>query len=69
MLLHSHYPDHVQVASILKSLDRQKPASVRARIGELYKVKFIQGATQKGYRLTTPGFDEAVEAIKKVIGQ
>jgi hypothetical protein len=69
VLLHSHYPDHVSVASILKSLDRQKPASVRNRINELYRAKLTQGTAQKGYRLTTPGFDEAVDVIKKAISQ
>jgi hypothetical protein len=47
VLLHSHYPDHVPTDAILKSLDRQKPGSVRNRIGELYDDKLVQGDAAK----------------------
>jgi len=69
VLLHSHFPDHVSMDAIFKSLDRQKPASIRNRIGELYDAKLIQGDVNVGHRLTSAGFDTATAIIAKLLAQ
>ena len=69
VLLHSHFPDPVPMDAIFKSLDRQKAGSIRNRIGELYDAKLIQGDTNKGYRLTSAGFEAATAIIVKLLAQ
>lgn len=63
VLLHSHYPDCVDLESVLRSLDLRNPGSVRARLRELYTGKLIDGHGKDGYRLTSRGFNKAAALI------
>ncbi len=63
IFLHSHYPNAIETTEIATNLDRRKPQSIRARLAELSKEKLIQ-ATSNGYRLTSPGFNAALTAIR-----
>jgi len=64
ILLHSHYPDRMAVAEILKTMSGRSAASVKSRLGELRKQKLIFGDAKTGYRLTGPGYAAAVAEIE-----
>ncbi|WP_429815826.1 hypothetical protein [Ensifer sp. B1-9] len=66
ILLHSHYPDYVPVASILGSLRARSSGSVRNRLGELRTAKLAHGDGKAGYRLTQAGHAAAVSEINRV---
>lgn len=68
ILLRSHYPQRTPIASILQSLNRRKPTTVRARVTELYRAKLVEGSGDSGYVLTTPGFVAATEIIRNSVG-
>lgn len=61
IVLHHHHPDPVPVAAIIEALNRRKPQSVRNELRPLWDRKLIDGEGKAGYRLTTPGINEAVE--------
>lgn len=64
ILLHSHYPDLTPVNSVLKSLSRRSPGTVRNRLRDLHVEKLAHGDTKAGYRLTQAGHAAAVAEIK-----
>lgn len=64
ILLHSHYPDTVPVASVLKSLSRRSPGTVRNRLRDLHIEKLAHGDSGAGYRLTQAGHAAAVVEIR-----
>lgn len=64
ILLHSHYPDAVAVASLLKSLSRRSAGTVRNRLRDLYAEKLAHGDAKTGYRLTQAGYAAAVCEIR-----
>jgi hypothetical protein len=66
ILLHSHYPDRVAMADILKTMSGRGAASVRSRLSELRGEKWIFGDGKAGYRLTAPGYAAAVAEIKQL---
>lgn len=66
ILLHSHYPERVQVVDILKSLNARSPGSVKNRLGELRLDKLLHGDAKTGYRLTQVGYSAAVSEIRKL---
>lgn len=63
VLLHSHYPDQIDLPSILSSLDLRKPGSVRAQLSKLYAARLVDGNAKDGYRLTARGFNTAVGLV------
>ena len=63
VLLHSHYPDSVDLKSVLRSLDLRNPGSVRAQLSKLYAARLIDGSSKDGYRLTAKGFNTAAELV------
>lgn len=63
ILLHSHYPDPVEVHALLKSMSRQNPETVRKRLRELHEDKLAHGSASTGYRLTQAGHSAAVVEI------
>ena len=63
VLLHSHYPDQIDLPLILRSLDLRHPGSVKARLRELYAARLIDGSARDGYRLTARGFDRAAGLV------
>ena len=63
ILLHSYYPDPVSLTTIVKSLNRRKPATVRNRLSELYSQKLAHRGKDSSYRLTNAGHAEAVAEI------
>jgi hypothetical protein len=66
ILLHSHYPEVVQVKDILQSLSRRPQVTVRNRLRELYAEKLLQGDNVSGYRLTRAGYDAALAEISNL---
>jgi hypothetical protein len=67
ILLHSHYPERVPTADILKTMKARSAGSVRNRLGELRLEKRIVGDVKAGYRLTQSGYSEAVETIRAIL--
>lgn len=67
ILLHSHYPDRVAVADILKTMSARSAGSVRNRLGELTRDKLLHGDGKSGYRLTQVGHAAAVAEISAVM--
>lgn len=63
ILLHSHFPNRVAVADILKTMNGRRAASVRSRLSELRAEKLIFGEAKSGYRLTSAGHAAAVAEI------
>ena len=63
ILLHSCYPDYMSTADIIRSLRNSVAASVRSRLSELRQMQFVVGDRRKGYRLTSRGYNAAVEKI------
>lgn len=64
ILLHSYYPDVVSMGSLLQSLSRRQPRTVRTRLRELHGKKLTHGDAKSGYRLTRAGHAVAVSEIK-----
>jgi hypothetical protein len=63
ILLHSYYPDAVEVQTLLKSMSRRSAATVRKRLRELHEEKLAHGNAKAGYRLTQAGHSAAVVEI------
>lgn len=66
ILLHSHFPERVQVADILATLRTRSSASVRNRLSELRTANLTHGDSKVGYRLTQTGFAAATAEIRQV---
>ncbi len=66
ILLHSHYPDAVPVADVLRSLSRRSDNTVRKRLRELHAAKLAHGDAKLGYRLTQTGYAAAIEVIRRI---
>jgi hypothetical protein len=67
ILLHSHYPERVSSADILRTMSGRSGGSVRNRLGELRVEKRLVGDSKAGYRLTQTGYSEAVETIRGIL--
>ncbi len=65
VLMLSLYPDLVPIPAILESLDRRNGGSVRNVLRKLYIKKLIQGNSNKGYRLTSPGYSAAILIVSR----
>ena len=63
ILMHSYYPDHVELQHILNSLISRDSAYVRRCLNELKANKIIVGENTTGYKLTTAGHSAAVAEI------
>jgi hypothetical protein len=66
ILLHSHFPERVDVDNILKSMSARSELSVRNRLGEMRTQKLLYGDSGNGYRLTQAGHAAAVEEINRL---
>ena len=66
ILLHSHYPERVAVAEILKSMETRSSGSVRNRLGELRAEKLVHGDSRVGYRLTQAGHAVALTELQRL---
>lgn len=64
-LLLYYFPNYVLVSQIQKDMDRRARPTVSNVITSTYKKRFIEGNRQQGYKLTTLGYQEAIELIKK----
>lgn len=69
ILLHSYYPGLVSIADILKSLNDRSSHSVKNRLVDLRREKFLFGDNKTGYRLTNTGHVAAIEQIKQVVNK
>jgi len=67
MLLLYYYPTPVIVAQIHKDMDRRPSSTVSHVIASAYGKRFIEGDRKAGYKLTTLGYQRAVELAKKTI--
>ena len=67
VLLHRSYPDLVALAELLKSLDRRTPRAVKECLHRLWKGEIVDGNARTGYRLTTRGFDTAMQVIRATV--
>lgn len=63
ILLHSHYPERVEMPDILRTMTGRSGGTVRNRLGELRAEKRLVGDSKSGFRLTQTGYSEAVAAI------
>jgi hypothetical protein len=66
VLLHSSYPNPVATNSILVSLDRRKPETVRKNLRILWNERLAEGSGQEGYTLTRKGVRTAIDIISRV---
>jgi hypothetical protein len=64
VVLHSHHPAAVTLASLRASLNRRSPKRVQEASRKLWAAKEIEGSAEAGYGLTHPGFDRAVRIIQ-----
>lgn len=67
ILLHSHYPERVAVADILKTMSARNGGSVKNRLGELRTEKLLHGDGKTGYCLTQVGHSAAVAEIANLM--
>lgn len=67
ILLHSHYPERVEMSDVLQTMSGRSAGSVRNRLGELRAEKRIMGDSKAGFRLTQTGHSEAVATIRAVL--
>ena len=65
LLLH-YFPNYALVSQIQKDMDRRARTTVSNVITSTYKKRFIEGNRQQGYKLTTLGYQKAIELMKKV---
>jgi hypothetical protein len=65
LLLH-YFPNYALVSQIQKDMDRRARPTVSNVITSTYKKRFIEGNRQQGYKLTTLGYQKAIELIKKI---
>jgi hypothetical protein len=63
ILMHSYYPDRVELSHILNSLSGRDPAYVRRCLNNLQANKMILGDRTNGYRLTATGHSAAISEI------
>lgn len=64
LLLQSHHPDPLPVASAIKSLSRRNSGTVRNRLRDLHDEKLAHGSASEGYILTRAGLDAAMAEIR-----
>ena len=65
LLLH-YFPNYILVSQIQKDMDRRARTTVSNTITSTYKKRFIEGNKQQGYKLTTLGYQKAIDLIKKI---
>jgi hypothetical protein len=66
LLLRSHYPDYVPLASIRTSLASRNQGTLGNKLRTLVSRKLIFGRPETGYKLTIAGFKRAVEITRHV---
>ena len=66
ILLHSHYPKKVKLATILKSLRGRNVSTVKKRLRELNATRMIYGDFEAGFQLTVVGSAAAMTEIDKI---
>lgn len=67
ILLHSHYPEPVQLNDALTSLSRRSGGTVRNRLRDLHEKKLVHGDTKIGYKLTQAGHAKAATEINTLM--
>ncbi len=66
ILLHRNYGTITSLGDVMNSLNRRTDKQVRNAILSLWRRKFIDGSAKSGYRLTSRGFNVAVELIREI---
>lgn len=67
ILLHSLYPDIVEVAMVKASLDRHNPKNVGKCLRVLWKEKLVEPGNASSYQLTETGYREASRVISRLL--
>ena len=65
LLLHSHHPDPV-TSTQFREWTGKAPSAVRSRLSELRKQRLVVGDRSKGFRLTSPGYSQAVREAQRL---
>jgi hypothetical protein len=65
LLLH-YYPMPILASQLHKDMNRRASSTVSNASTALYRRRFIEGNKQTGYKLTTLGYQHAVELVKKI---
>ena len=65
LLLHSQHPDPVTSTQLVEWVGKSA-ATIRSRLSELRKERFIVGNGNKGFKLTSPGYTTAVGEIQRL---
>lgn len=66
LLLH-YYPIPVLASQLHRDMDRLAPSTVSNAIGTAYRRRLVEGNKKAGYKLTTLGYERAIELVKKTI--
>lgn len=66
ILLSYYYPQYTSVSQIHLDMNRRDSSTVSHVITSTYNKKLIEGDRQKGYKLTTIGYQEAINRIKNL---
>jgi hypothetical protein len=66
ILLHSHYPERVAPATIMKSMSTRSAGTLRNVLSGLRAKKLVHGDAKAGYKLTQAGHGLAVLEITKL---
>lgn len=67
VLLHSYYPEPIDIKKLITSLDRQNSKTIRNALRTMWKKKLIQGTSQRGYHLTERGFEAAASLVLQLV--
>jgi hypothetical protein len=65
ILLHSNYSTALTLSALTTSMDRFKPVTVRLLLKKMWTEKVVEGSPKGGYKLTSRGFNEAIETIRR----
>lgn len=64
ILMHSKYPNPLNLQEAACSLSRRSTGSIRNKLRDLHNKKLAQGSASDGYRLTRSGFEAALAEVR-----
>jgi len=65
ILLFHYFPEYTSVSQIHLDMNRRPPSTISHIIKSTYDKRFIDGDRQKGFKLTSTGYKEAINRIQK----
>ncbi len=66
LLLH-YFPEPILLSQIQKDMDRRAKSTILNVVSTTYSKRFVEGDKQKGYKLTSLGYSQAVKIVKSKI--